>query len=200
MMPSPEPTLDAALSTRDRIVRAGLHLFQLRGYHGAGLNEILALAGAPKGVFYHHFVGGKEALAVATVEWLAAEVSAYLDGLLAKGGGAGVMVMGLAGRTSRGARRPDRLRGSLLAVLAQDTLPESAPVQAALEAWVNAMRERLATARHAEGVEPEAAAEFADEALAILQGATVLARIHGDPARLEHTVRRWLARQGSEVA
>ena len=32
-----------------------------KGYHGVGLNELLADANAPKGVLYHHFPGGKEA-------------------------------------------------------------------------------------------------------------------------------------------
>jgi TetR/AcrR family transcriptional regulator, lmrAB and yxaGH operons repressor len=53
--------------TRARILSAALRLFRKRGYHGAGLNEILELAQAPKGSLYHHFPDGKEEIGVAVV-------------------------------------------------------------------------------------------------------------------------------------
>jgi TetR/AcrR family transcriptional repressor of lmrAB and yxaGH operons len=42
-------------------------LFRKHGYHGVGLNDILAAAEAPKGSLYHHFPGGKEEIGVAVV-------------------------------------------------------------------------------------------------------------------------------------
>jgi TetR/AcrR family transcriptional regulator, lmrAB and yxaGH operons repressor len=59
---SPEPA-----DTRARILAAALRLFRKRGYHGAGLNDILEMAQAPKGSLYHHFPGGKEEIGVAVV-------------------------------------------------------------------------------------------------------------------------------------
>jgi TetR/AcrR family transcriptional regulator, lmrAB and yxaGH operons repressor len=53
--------------TRARIVGAALRLFRKRGYHGAGLSDILELAQAPKGSLYHHFPKGKEQIGVAVV-------------------------------------------------------------------------------------------------------------------------------------
>jgi TetR/AcrR family transcriptional regulator, lmrAB and yxaGH operons repressor len=60
------PTGDAP-DTRARILGAALRLFRKRGYHGAGLNDILELAQAPKGSLYHHFPDGKEQIGVAVV-------------------------------------------------------------------------------------------------------------------------------------
>jgi TetR/AcrR family transcriptional regulator, lmrAB and yxaGH operons repressor len=57
------PTLD----TRSRILRAALRLFRQHGYHGVGINDILAMAQAPKGSMYHHFPGGKEEIGAAVV-------------------------------------------------------------------------------------------------------------------------------------
>jgi TetR/AcrR family transcriptional regulator, lmrAB and yxaGH operons repressor len=57
----------APVDTRARILSAALRLFRKRGYHAAGLNDVLELAQAPKGSLYHHFPNGKEEIAVAVV-------------------------------------------------------------------------------------------------------------------------------------
>ncbi len=187
-MADPE-TSEAARPTRDRILRAALHLFQAKGYHGAGLTEILARADAPKGTLYHHFPAGKEALAVACVEWLTREVTDYLDGLAADGGDARAMIRGLAQRMADGLRNPERMRGSLLTVLVQDAIPESAPIHAALSDYVEAIRARLTAAAPS----VDEAAVFARTALALLQGGAVLARLSGRPKDLEALVEGWLS-------
>ena len=38
-------------------------LLRRRGYHGAGLNEVVAGSGAPRGSVYHHYPQGKDAIA-----------------------------------------------------------------------------------------------------------------------------------------
>lgn len=170
-----------------------MHLFQAKGYHATGLNEILARADAPKGSFYHHFPAGKAALAVACVEWLTGEVTRYLDALAADGGDAITMSRGLAKRTADGLRNPERMRGSLLAVLAQEAIPESALIHAALSDYAEAIRRRLASAVP-EGRDARA---FAQTALALLQGGAVLARLSGRPEDLEELVEAWLTASSS---
>ncbi len=49
--------------TREHILEIGLQLFNLKGYHGTGLKQILDAAGIPKGSFYHYF-DSKEHFAV----------------------------------------------------------------------------------------------------------------------------------------
>jgi TetR/AcrR family transcriptional regulator, lmrAB and yxaGH operons repressor len=63
-MTSSEKTLD----TRARLIRAMQIALASKGFHGIGLNELLANADAPKGVMYHHFPGGKSELALAAIE------------------------------------------------------------------------------------------------------------------------------------
>ena len=55
------------IDTRDRIVEAATVLFQLKGYHATGLNEILRESNAPKGSLYYYFPDGKEQLALEAV-------------------------------------------------------------------------------------------------------------------------------------
>lgn len=60
--------MDDELSTRERILMAATHLFQLKGYHATGLNEILRKSNAPKGSLYYYFPNGKEQLALESIE------------------------------------------------------------------------------------------------------------------------------------
>ena len=55
-----------------------------RGFHGVGVSDILQQAGAPKGVLYHHFPGGKAELAVAAIDQVVDRMVAGLDQLLAR--------------------------------------------------------------------------------------------------------------------
>src|ERR1700743_3778617 len=57
----------ATVSTRDRLVDAGLELMRKRGYGATGLQEILEAARVPKGSFYHHF-GRKEEVGSAVLD------------------------------------------------------------------------------------------------------------------------------------
>jgi TetR/AcrR family transcriptional repressor of lmrAB and yxaGH operons len=182
--------------TRERILRAGVHLFQQQGYHGTGIVAILDRAGAPKGSFYHHFPGGKEQLAVAAMAWLEGEVSSFLDQRAAAGESSKSMVEGVARHLAEGIRRGERTRAALMAVLAQEAAPESAPIARAVAAYADAVRQRLANARSRES--PHDAARFADQALAVLQGAALIARIEGRAERAREIVEGWLEDRRAE--
>ncbi|MBY8913422.1 TetR/AcrR family transcriptional regulator [Bacillus sp. YC2] len=60
--------------SREKILAAATRLFQLQGYYGTGLNQIIKESGAPKGSLYYHFPGGKEQLAIEAVN----EMSGYI--------------------------------------------------------------------------------------------------------------------------
>jgi TetR/AcrR family transcriptional repressor of lmrAB and yxaGH operons len=69
----------AAGVTRDRIIRAATGLFRRRGVTRAGIGDICARAGVTKGVFAHHFPGGKEELVVEAVARNRSDVEAALS-------------------------------------------------------------------------------------------------------------------------
>ena len=50
------------LETRARLLDATLDLVEAGGYSGAGLNQVIAASGAPRGSLYFHFPGGKDQL------------------------------------------------------------------------------------------------------------------------------------------
>lgn len=61
--------------SKERILKTASRLFQLQGYHGTGLNQIIAESGAPKGSLYYHFPNGKEELAAEAVRLTAEMVT-----------------------------------------------------------------------------------------------------------------------------
>jgi TetR/AcrR family transcriptional regulator, lmrAB and yxaGH operons repressor len=180
--------------TRDRLIRAGVYFFQTQGYHGTGVAAILARAKTVKGSFYHHFPDGKEELAVASLEWLEREVIRFLDGMARSGSGSNEMVEGIARYAALGIRSQERRRGSLLAALAQDAAADSPRIARALKQYAGAVRQRLAAARNRERPNGNGSG-FADQALAMVQGASVLARVDGDANRAIEIVAAWLQSQ-----
>jgi len=70
--------MDDEMNTRDRILMAATHLFQLKGYHATGLNEILKKSNAPKGSLYYYFPNGKEQLALESIEL----TKVFVEGLI----------------------------------------------------------------------------------------------------------------------
>nr|WP_042190632.1 TetR/AcrR family transcriptional regulator [Kibdelosporangium sp. MJ126-NF4]CEL19481.1 transcriptional regulator, TetR family [Kibdelosporangium sp. MJ126-NF4]CTQ94720.1 transcriptional regulator, TetR family [Kibdelosporangium sp. MJ126-NF4] len=64
--------------TRDRVLRTAATLFRAQGYHATGLNQVLAEGGAPKGSLYFHFPGGKEQLAVESLQLSGGELCEQL--------------------------------------------------------------------------------------------------------------------------
>ncbi len=67
------------MTTRDKLAWAAAKLFQEKGFHGVGLNEILASAGLPKGSLYHHFPNGKVDLALEAAAFTHRETTRIID-------------------------------------------------------------------------------------------------------------------------
>jgi AcrR family transcriptional regulator len=55
-------------TTKERIVETTERLFRRQGFHGTGLKQIVAEAGAPFGSLYHFFPGGKEQLGAEVIK------------------------------------------------------------------------------------------------------------------------------------
>ncbi len=66
-------------SSRDKLAWVAAKLFQQRGFHGVGLNEILKLTGLPKGSLYHHFPNGKSDLALEAAALAHREMTRIID-------------------------------------------------------------------------------------------------------------------------
>lgn len=179
MPPAPAPEPD----TRARLVQAMSRALQQRGYHGVGLSELLGAAGAPKGVLYHHFPGGKQALAVAAVQATAAHIHASLDRLVADRADPLPVLAAWLQMAQQQLERSDFERGCPLATVALETTAEDGALRDALAQAFEGIRERLARLLAAAGVAAARAEPLAALVVASYEGALIQARVarHGAP-------------------
>jgi TetR/AcrR family transcriptional repressor of nem operon len=71
----------AQSDTKNRIIDTCKDIIAQKGYHRAGINEILASAGIPKGSFYFYFKN-KEEFGLSVMEDFASDLLDKLDGFL----------------------------------------------------------------------------------------------------------------------
>lgn len=63
----PPKAREAALDTRELLLRSGLEMLTEKGFAATGLDELLGRVGVPKGSFYHYF-DNKEAYGLALID------------------------------------------------------------------------------------------------------------------------------------
>ncbi|WP_436493530.1 TetR/AcrR family transcriptional regulator [Actinokineospora sp. HUAS TT18] len=165
--------------TRERTLRTAATLFRTQGYHGTGLNQILAEGGLPKGSLYFHFPGGKEQLAAEAVTLAAGELCDWVRTTLAAApdpaSGLDAVIAGLAEHLAAS----DFQRGCPIGTVAPDGGDVvRAACATAFASWHAVTRDFLV--HH--GV-PHADA-LATTVLAALEGAQLLARTTHDTAPL----------------
>lgn len=71
------------VASRERMLDAAIGLMRHGGLAAAGMNEIVAASGAPKGSVYHHFPDGKRQLAAEALDRYAGRIHALFDASLA---------------------------------------------------------------------------------------------------------------------
>ena len=174
LVTSPNTDTDSeSVNTRQRILSAALHLFRKRGYHAAGLNDILELARAPKGSLYHHFPDGKEEIAVAVV----AQITQGIIGLFAanRARTTSAMLTQVGEQMAQGIERTHHevcaLFSAFVAERSTSPLLGSAVAQA-YDDMTNELRKRFAL----EGRSAKVASERAALVVMLLEGGAILAQ------------------------
>ncbi len=184
-------------STRDNLINAMTDALQRKGLHGVGLNELLDIAGAPKGSLYHHFPGGKSELAVAAIE----RISERIDSLFAQlftnqPDPLNAMHSWLQGALQQ-LESSGFERGCPLATIALESSADDVEIRAALQRSFNAVRQALSRQLRAHGYADEQAENLAALFVAIYEGGLLQARVAGssEPLRRAATALFNLARE-----
>jgi TetR/AcrR family transcriptional repressor of lmrAB and yxaGH operons len=167
-------------TARADAIATAADLFRRHGYAATGLETILADSGAPKGSFYHHFPGGKEELAVASLDASGQQVRALIDHLAAAARTPGELVTSIAERQARDLRESNFERGCPVATVALELAGTSDPIAAASSRAFERWAEPVARMIEAGGRSTSEAERLARWALAGLEGALLLARTARD--------------------
>ena len=165
--------------TRERLVVAMQAALRRTGYHGVGLNELLAQANAPKGVLYHHFAGGKTELALAAIALTVQQLEAGLDKVLARSANpaqalgvwlnAGQKLLATSGFE----------HGCPLAAIGLESTPEDQAIRVAVAAGFASIRTKLESCLQQAGVAPARARQLAALVVSTYEGALLQARVAG---------------------
>ena len=178
---------DSALTTRDRLIAAMLNALRRKGYHGVGLNELLAEAGAPKGVLYHHFPGGKSELAIAAIHTVVGQITSGLQKLMARCIDPADALQAWMESAQKLLAGSGFEQGCPLASIALESTPEDAAIRAALADAFSSIRAHLTNALQVAGIAPERIAKLAALIVSAYEGALLQARVAGNIQTMHNT-------------
>ncbi len=177
-------------ATRQRMLDAGIELMRGAGLAGAGINDLVAASGAPKGSVYHFFPGGKHQLVGEALAEYTARVHAWIEDAMARArtpaGKVRALFAAFAERLEAADFRRSCAAGAVCLDLGDDLEGLRASVAAAFDDW----RDLLATGI---GIaDRRRARSFAGFVLTAIEGAYIRGRAErsGEPF-LE--AGRWLA-------
>jgi TetR/AcrR family transcriptional regulator, lmrAB and yxaGH operons repressor len=189
--------------TRAKLVATTASLLQRQGYHGTGLNQIIADSGAPRGSLYFYFPGGKEELACAALAGAGAEWQERLEAVIDGAPDLGASVVAVCQALADALVASSYEHGCPLATVALEAATSSEAVRKTCAAhyagWVEKIAARLARA----GVAEEAARRHATFALSAIEGALLLCKVSRDVGPLldvGEALRSLLAPPGSSQA
>lgn len=176
--------MPAALQLKSQVVASLLRAFRRNGYDGASLSRLSEETGLQRASLYHRFPGGKEDMARTVI---IAAGQDFKDVVLAPLCGPGSPEQRVAGMATALSSFYDG--GKEACILALMTIGEGrealAPeVREGLQGWIDALTSVIGEAGWPEPV----ARERAQNAVARVQGALVLARGLGDTAVFKRTV------------
>lgn len=179
--------------TRREIVERSAPVFNVRGYSGASMGELVRASGFGKGGIYNHF-SGKEELALAAFDYAVGVMRGRFAAALVGKEGALERLFAVMEVLGASAEDPPVAGGCPVlntAVEADDTNPAlKEKAREAAGGWL-----RLVGRTVKEGVEsgelrPDAdPREVASVVVSTLEGAVMLSKLHNDPGHVRRAVR-----------
>jgi TetR/AcrR family transcriptional repressor of lmrAB and yxaGH operons len=169
-------------------------VFRACGYEGASMSTITARTRLSKGSLYHFFPGGKEEMAAEVLAhvdaWFAREIFVPLE--TAEPRAAIAQMLAAVDAYFRSGKRI-----CLIGAFALDETRDrfARPIRAYFERWTNALEAALIR----DGTSGDHAKQLAEDAVAGIQGALVLARAMADETVFERSLTRMRLRLASHT-
>jgi len=186
-------------STQARLVGVTAGLLRERGYHGAGLAEILTTSGVPRGSLYHHFPGGKSQLAAQALRQSGVRIVAGLERFVDEAGSVGEAVRRFCDHHADELRSSQYRRGCPLATVALESGDLADDVHREVATAMTCMVDLIARRITAESPATSDPHGLATEVVAAVEGALVLAKATRSTAPLETVRDRLVTRITAEL-
>jgi TetR/AcrR family transcriptional repressor of lmrAB and yxaGH operons len=174
---------------RGAIVRAAATLFRRNGYAATGINEIAAVAGAPKGSLYHYFPDGKSQIGEAAVRFAAKGIITTLEKLEHEHKSAAAMIQAycrlLVGWMAKSGFRD----GCPISTTLLESAPQSQGIALAGRDAFAAWRAVIARALLRDGFSKPEARQLSTLAVSSIEGALILARVESSGEPIEDVAR-----------
>ncbi|MER5394830.1 TetR/AcrR family transcriptional regulator [Saccharopolyspora sp. NPDC002686] len=166
--------------TRQQMLETAMELFNQQGYHGTGVNQVLAESSAPRGSLYFHFPGGKQQLAAEAVAASGQHVGELLALVLADVAEPREAVAAILGHFEQVLVESDYRSGCPVATVALEACAESADVRNACDGAYGGWQRQLAAGFSAWGIPADQAGNLAVVALSMIEGALLLSKVQRD--------------------
>jgi TetR/AcrR family transcriptional repressor of lmrAB and yxaGH operons len=162
--------------TRVRLLDTASTLFRSQGFHATGLDQILRRSRTPKGSLYHHFPGGKDQLAIETVQYVAGEIGQAMSAMLSSHSDPLEAIQTFFDDTARNLLASDFRDGCPIAAVTLEVASDRPAVRKAcregFETWLRVLIQHLKSA----GLTDARARSIATLVLASLEGGLILCR------------------------
>jgi AcrR family transcriptional regulator len=176
---------DAALGTRERIVRTTSRLLQRQGYEGTGIKQVARDAGAALGSLYHFFPGGKQELAAAAIRHSAQQFADTLRITLDSEEDAAEAVIACTRILATDLRDSDWMDTCSFTATALETAGRAPAVEQAIAEALEHWQELLSGNLHRAGIAEQDARDLACTVINTLEGAALACRISRSDKPLE---------------
>lgn len=163
-----------APGTRARVLESAIFLMRQSGLSGAGINQVLAHSGAPKGSMYYHFPGGKLEIAREALSLYGERVAAAFAKLLREHKKPGDKIRALFRRAAQQLEQSGFELGCAAGAVSLDLQSDASQMQPVLDrvfaSW------RAVVARHVPLRSRARGRAFAGLVLSAIEGAYVRGR------------------------
>jgi len=183
-------------STRDQIIEKTCELLELQGYHATGLNQIIKESDTPKGSLYYYFPGGKEELALESINYVGGIVLNRIRENLALLDNPADAIREFIMKIAFNVERSDFRSGGPITTIAMETASNSELLRKACDKiygeWQQAFSDKLKTG----GISETRATRLAALIISAIEGGVILCRTSQSKIPLEHVAQEigeWIA-------
>lgn len=167
-------------NSKEKLVKTASRLFQLQGYHGTGVKQIIEESQSPKGSLYYYFPDGKEQLAIESVNVTAHFIKNKIKESLEKEDDPVKSIQSLIFEMAEFFQKKLRIEGVPIAAVALETSLISEPLRKVCQEAYNDFQDQFTQKLLQANFKEEKARELGIVINLMIEGAFLISFTSGD--------------------